>query len=256
MPTSVSFIYCGSHFHSLALSHLVIGQSVLHRCRLQFSSRWLSDHQSPSQLHARPCVHNIECPVGHCLTRPPVRFQQQRKLVLRQYNEHILVHRYFIPTIIQDARTLALLCLVKNPSSSAGTVDVSITLNAIKCRYPNCEFPAQPGLELPAVARPATALFWSNDSHWSFVTNGLVTNGKSVDRMSEIQRWTVLCLLATRKPLDNTDIYIPRGIWMVIDYPLPPVRALRIDGVLEFEQVCDRIDSSDTLPTRSFSLSL
>lgn len=41
----------------------------------------------------------------------------------------------------------------------------------------------------------------------------------------------------SQKPAEYTDVYIPRGIWMVIDYPLPRIRALRIDGVLEFEQV-------------------
>lgn len=64
---------------------------------------------------------------------------------------------------------------VKNPSTSANTVDVPIFLDAIKCRYPNCEPPAQPGLELPATARPSTALYWSNDSHWSFAFAGSST---------------------------------------------------------------------------------
>lgn len=41
----------------------------------------------------------------------------------------------------------------------------------------------------------------------------------------------------SQKPAANTDVYIPRGIWMVIDYQLPTIRSLRIDGVLEFEQV-------------------
>ena len=39
------------------------------------------------------------------------------------------------------------------------------------------------------------------------------------------------------KPGDNTQIYIPRGIWLVVDYPLPRILSLQIDGVLEFEQV-------------------
>ncbi len=39
------------------------------------------------------------------------------------------------------------------------------------------------------------------------------------------------------KPGANTDIYIPSNIWLVVDYPLPPILSLRIDGVLEFEQV-------------------
>jgi len=105
--------------------------------------------------------------------------------------------------------------IVKNPSNNATPIDVAVPLNAYKCRYPNCEYPIQPGLELPATARPSTALFWSNHSHWSFTTDGTVN--------------------ATR-PANNTDVYIPRGIWMVVDYPLPHIKALRIDGVLEFEQ--------------------
>ncbi len=65
-----------------------------------------------------------------------------------------------------------MISLVSNPSTNTIPVDVSINLNVIKCRYPNCQPPPQPGLELPATARPATALFWSNDSDWSFATEG------------------------------------------------------------------------------------
>ncbi|CAF3397266.1 unnamed protein product, partial [Rotaria socialis] len=107
--------------------------------------------------------------------------------------------------------------IVKNPSTNTGMIDVSVKLNLYKCRYPNCEFPAQPGLELPATVRPVDALYWSNDSHWSFALEGYGGYGSV-------------------KPSDNTNIYIPRGVWLVIDYPLPRIRSLRIDGVLEFEQ--------------------
>ena len=44
--------------------------------------------------------------------------------------------------------------------------------------------------------------------------------------------------LGSVKPGNDTNIYIPRGIWLVVNYPLPRIRSLRIDGVLEFEQVC------------------
>ncbi|CAF2873113.1 unnamed protein product [Rotaria sp. Silwood2] len=102
--------------------------------------------------------------------------------------------------------------IVKNPSSNTASMDVSANLNVIKCRYPNCQPPIQPGLALPVTARPANALYWSNDSHWSFASAGGV------------------------KPGDNTDIYIPYGVWLVVDYSLPCILSLRIDGVLEFEQ--------------------
>jgi hypothetical protein len=61
---------------------------------------------------------------------------------------------------------------VKNPSTNSVPLDVAINLNVIKCRYPNCQLPAQPGLELPATARPADALYWSNDSDWAFASEG------------------------------------------------------------------------------------
>jgi hypothetical protein len=70
--------------------------------------------------------------------------------------------------------------LVKNPSSNTIPVDVSINLNVIKCRYLNCQPPPQPGLELPATARPANALYWSNDSDWYFATEGYGGYGKLI----------------------------------------------------------------------------
>lgn len=68
---------------------------------------------------------------------------------------------------------------MKNPSSNNVAIDIPIELNVIKCRYPNCQPPAQPGLELPAVSRPSTALYWSNDSHWSFTVDGINVVGKN-----------------------------------------------------------------------------
>ncbi len=67
---------------------------------------------------------------------------------------------------------------MKNPSTNTVPVDVSISLNVIKCRYVNCQPPAQPGLELPATARPLDALFWSNDSDWTFAPEGYGGSGK------------------------------------------------------------------------------
>jgi hypothetical protein len=58
------------------------------------------------------------------------------------------------------------------------TIDVPVTLNVIKCRYPNCQPPIEPALELPATARPANALYWSNASDWYFATEGYGGYGK------------------------------------------------------------------------------
>ncbi|CAF3925163.1 unnamed protein product [Rotaria sp. Silwood2] len=112
--------------------------------------------------------------------------------------------------------------IVKNPSNNATSIDVVIPLKVIKCRYPNCEYPSQPAFGSPATVRPSGALFWSNDSHWSFATQGFGGFGAI-------------------KPGNDTDIYIPRGVWLVVDYPLPRILSLRIDGVLEFEQGMNNI---------------
>ncbi|CAF1377186.1 unnamed protein product, partial [Adineta steineri] len=112
--------------------------------------------------------------------------------------------------------------IVKNPSTNVLQTDVSLYLSAIKCRYPNCVYPISPGLTLPATARPSTALYWSNDSDWSFATQGYGGYGSI-------------------KPGNGTDIYIPSDIWLVVDYPLPTILSLRIDGVLEFEQGMNNI---------------
>jgi len=127
-----------------------------------------------------------------------------------------------------DNSTSMFTYIVKNPSTNNVAIDIPIQLNVIKCRYPNCQPPAQPGLELPAVSRPSTALYWSNDSHWSFTVDGIN-------------------VVVSQKPAANSDVYIPRGIWMVIDYPLPAIRSLRIDGVLEFEQGINNTLSADSI---------
>ena len=67
---------------------------------------------------------------------------------------------------------------MKSPTSNTASIDVSISLNIIKCRYPKCESPPQPGLELPATARPTDALYWSNNSDWSFALAGYGGYGK------------------------------------------------------------------------------
>ncbi|CAF4749992.1 unnamed protein product [Rotaria sp. Silwood2] len=78
--------------------------------------------------------------------------------------------------------------IVKNPSSNTASMDVSANLNVIKCRYPNCQPPIQPGLALPVTARPANALYWSNDSHWSFASAGYGGYGKFIALVMEEKR--------------------------------------------------------------------
>jgi hypothetical protein len=77
---------------------------------------------------------------------------------------------------------------VKNPSSNTVTTDVTLVLNVIKCQYPNCQPPVQPGLTLPATARPANALYWSNDSDWYFATQGYGGYGKFICEFIETKQ--------------------------------------------------------------------
>lgn len=46
-----------------------------------------------------------------------------------------------------------------------------------------------------------------------------------------------MCHVDGVKPVENTHIYVPRGVWLVVDYPLPRILSLKLEGVLEFEQV-------------------
>lgn len=71
--------------------------------------------------------------------------------------------------------------LVKNPSTNTASTDVAVNLNVIKCRYVGCQPPTQPGLEIPATSRPDTALYWSNDSHWSFASAGYGGASKTIE---------------------------------------------------------------------------
>ena len=43
-----------------------------------------------------------------------------------------------------------------------------------------------------------------------------------------------------QKPGDYQNIVIPWCYKMIIDYPLPRIRMLRIEGTLEFQQVSDK----------------
>lgn len=44
-----------------------------------------------------------------------------------------------------------------------------------------------------------------------------------------------------QKPGDDQNIVIPWCYQMIIDYPLPRIRMLRIEGTLEFQQVSDKL---------------
>ncbi|CAF3595884.1 unnamed protein product [Rotaria sordida] len=80
--------------------------------------------------------------------------------------------------------------------------------------------PIQPCNELPTspqVCQSIDIKYWSVDSHWTFGPQDYIN-------------WIGV------KPDHDNNIFVPRCIWLIIDYPLPRIRALRIDGVVEFQQ--------------------
>lgn len=77
----------------------------------------------------------------------------------------------------------------------------------------------------------ATQRYWSLANDWTF---------GNYSKFNFSHRCLLLLtpILAGVKPGDNTDIVIPVCIKMIIDEPLPRIRTLVIQGVLEFQRVC------------------
>ncbi|CAF4657274.1 unnamed protein product [Rotaria sp. Silwood1] len=91
--------------------------------------------------------------------------------------------------------------------------------------------PIQPCMELPTnpqVCQYVEVKYWSIDAHWTFGPQ-------------DYPNWVGV------KPSNGNNVYVPRCIWLIIDYPLPTIRALRIDGVVEFQQGQNHIMSVDTI---------
>ena len=115
-----------------------------------------------------------------------------------------------------DTRTMSY--IIHNKAGIQPFIDMAVYVNARKCLFPNCEIPAQPYLMLPATARPATALYWSNSATWQIAL--IYRNGQLVTAASSL-------------PKDYDTIFIPSGVWVVVDITLPILTRIRIDGVLE-----------------------
>lgn len=78
--------------------------------------------------------------------------------------------------------------------------------------------------------------YWSNATDWTFGPQEYPNWS-----MYALQMFNVLINCTSvdgTKPPANQNIYIPRCIHMYIDEPTAPIRLLRIDGVVEFQQVC------------------
>lgn len=104
-------------------------------------------------------------------------------------------------------------------------LDYPVTFSAIKCYYVGCQPPQNPSYKLPVTSRPASALFWSNVSSWSFALpgyGGYLGNNKF------------------GLPKDNDTVLIPEGKYLVCDIEnLPRLKTLQIEGILEFDNRMD-----------------
>ncbi|CAF5217824.1 unnamed protein product, partial [Rotaria magnacalcarata] len=70
--------------------------------------------------------------------------------------------------------------------------------------------------------------YWSIDAHWTFGPQ-------------DYPNWS------GAKPGDGHNIYVPRCVWLIIDYPLPIIHAFRVDGVVEFQQGRNHIMNVDSI---------
>ncbi|CAF0978946.1 unnamed protein product, partial [Brachionus calyciflorus] len=116
--------------------------------------------------------------------------------------------------------TSTLTYIVSNKENRQPYLDVPIVFNAYKCRYVNCEPPMSPAFKLPVLKRPDNALFWSNISTWTFAEPGWGGYGANGN---------------FRLPNDNESVKIPDGKYVVVDRPLPKIKILQLNGILELD---------------------
>lgn len=119
-----------------------------------------------------------------------------------------------------DNDTLTLNYILMNKNNVKPLIDYDVVFSAIKCRYAGCAPPVSPAYKLPVTKRPVDALFWSNKSTWAMAPQGwggYYGNGQY------------------GLPKDNDSVIIPDGKYVVVDCPLPKMKYLQIEGVLEFD---------------------
>jgi len=108
--------------------------------------------------------------------------------------------------------------------------DFAIKFSAIKCRYVGCKPPESPGLRAPVTSRPANALMWSNSETWK--SKYFIRSKRSAN---------------TGIPEDGDSILIPDGEFIVVDVPLPKLKLLQIEGVLELDNGIDHTLEADLI---------
>ena len=80
-----------------------------------------------------------------------------------------------------------------------------------------------------------TIRYWSNDSHWTFGPQTYPNWSKFYH--SRVAFATLSFELDGSKPGDNVNIRVPRCVRLIVDFPLPRIRSLLIEGEVVFQQV-------------------
>ena len=121
--------------------------------------------------------------------------------------------------------TQTLSYLINNNKNVTPLIDHEVLFDAHVCRYVGCQPPIQPGYRLPVTERPINALFWSDIETWSFLDSGVA---RSAETRSFAAR-------SNQLPQEGQSVKIPDGKYIVVDCPIPKLKYLEIEGVLEFD---------------------
>lgn len=100
-----------------------------------------------------------------------------------------------------------------------------------KCRYADCivpQPPISPALNTPVTRRSLDYFNWTDLAVWATAQPGW---GGYSENASD----TGLGVL----PLDGDQVKIPRGVYIVVNCPLPQLKLLQIEGILEFDNTLD-----------------
>jgi hypothetical protein len=128
-----------------------------------------------------------------------------------------------------DTRTLSY--ILHNKIGKLPFFDAVVKFDAKKCRFANCQLPTQPSARTPSKKRPASAIYWSNETTWS---SAFVVGSKK-------------SLSSSILPSDYDSVKIPDGVWVVVDVALPILTRIQIDGVLEIDDSRDNKLSVDEI---------
>lgn len=122
-----------------------------------------------------------------------------------------------------DTHTLSYILINKDKP----LIDYDIEFAAYKCRFANCEPPVSPALLPPVTARRPDYLNWSDPVTWRRIAEP-GWGGYSVNASNN-----------NTLPVDGDSVKIPSDVYVVVDCPLPRLKLLQIEGILEFDNGID-----------------